>query len=45
MPRLCAFLLLASMAVAASRPRAKARPLTPAECRLLFMRSPSKAVH
>lgn len=54
MPRLCALLLLAGIAVSAlprRRPvpvqavQPALRPLTPAECRLLFWPSPSKARH
>lgn len=54
MPRLCALLLLAGVALSGMsrrRPepvkaeRAAPRPLTPAECRLLFWPSPSKARH
>jgi len=42
MPRLCAFLILAGLAVASvprrrPAPEPVARALTPAECRLLFM--------
>lgn len=54
MPRLCALLLLAGIAasaltrrrpVAVQAEHAAPRPLTPAECRLLFWPSPSKARH
>lgn len=54
MPRLVAFLVLAGVAASALRPRPSAseesatptsRILSPDECRLLFARSPSKALH
>lgn len=54
MPRFLALLVLAGVAVASLRSRRQPEPeiatptsriLSPGECQLLFMRSPSKALH